>query len=306
MIIKDKKVINKIEEIIKRKNEESYLEKEELERLRVFFEDPNPKKILNSIVLGERITKNIGAMFPIFDILRHQNGWIVKFFKVTGINITIPLKKEINYIEIKINFESPMYFNHTPHSYRGNIIYNHVEKYIRKIIPDMLDPKLVSKLSLKRILITEIMEDTEECTFTIDSNEKKFIIKDITEFKGIDYPLIFMITKNFENNKINTNAIIGFVRKNDNNILYNLNQYQFSKKNILKKLFPLIKKNWFFSSDLTISFISSQNVLDSEILIEAINTFNNKASFIEMLKNNKKILKKFENDPDILLLLKLQ
>lgn len=305
MIITDKTVIQIIENAIKNENKESYLDKEELDRLFLFFSNPDPKKILSPEILGQRIINNMGAFYPFINIINAKKEWLMSFYEISGMKFFVPYKQKSGYAEFIVNFEKPLYVNNSQHTWRGYIFFNTIETYFKKGLSSLLEPEELSKLALNRIIGEELLNDDHRLYFSFNELRKKFIIKNVTEFYGSDEKeLLFFFTKNFENNRINTREILRIVRK-DLTFVSQLRYYQFSSKIILTKILPLIKKTWLISKHCLLKFLESQTSLNLEILLAVFKLFAHETEVIEEIKTSKKILKRFKNDPGVSLFLKL-
>jgi hypothetical protein len=337
-IIKLEDKENKIRDAVI-KYQENVLEEDELNIILDFIKKDKSLRIVDKNTFGDKIGKNSQKFYMFFDILaslnsKNKKSNFLRVNKIKGISALLPNKSNNEIIKLELMFEQHYYSAGRDFDTLNWIFGRSLKKTIKEIIGNTIKEKKID-ISSDSIIVEPIMEDSKEIFFQIPIKKRGFILMDANEVDFITKKIRYVhaegaLARNsyfFDNNDKNTEYMLKQIKRDG--LFLGIEDYQLSKKHIetyfLKALSDFINNKYkgsslkglskLFSNSLylrqeiekvIIKFIENQKEIDEDLILKIITVISTRKRLINNLKQSKKFLKKFGNNPTIKLLLMLQ
>ena len=298
---------------------------EELESIQSFIKNKDPKKEYHKYVFGKRIGDNIMRNYGIFEtvaaMVTRENSrreFFCTVKKIVGFKTRLMERKSNSYALVSVDLREPLFLMNGQFSnFSAGMFEEMLSKDVKKRIHDFLKDSIeVDKFYTRGIPIFEaVYDDSVDIVLRNNSNFTGMVVRDaeVIGRTGI-FGGVLEYCEFFENNKKNTDFIIKFIKKNG--LFNNIQKYQFSKEDILKQIVPSLKRkrshlgmaSLYFreKADMVMKLLESQKSVDFDVLQSLLESVSDNDKALRKIKNNKRIRKKFENDPRSMLLLMLQ
>jgi len=289
-------------------NENSFFFKEEMDAYENFINSKD-RVVFDKNTFGERVGMKKSALKNMFTPFIFKER-IIKFYKVKEFDIILINKDENSYKKYRLELpEYVYYFEQNDSNYIGNgsksiFIFKYVcnkasEKandfFMYKSHIDMVVEDY--KLMFIRKDFQMVIEDLSIITGTGTKSSKSIFFNDFVLFAA----------QHIGNNPKNKRIVLRIMAKDGiNSEVMTLTKMQFTEKSIRKYMFPKLKWGSYdaeYVARAAVAIIETQDCVNEKMVIDIMNAMSQNKHFLRILKNNRKIKKKFSDNPGILLLI---